>query len=240
MPSGADAGEGGGEAGASDRLEQQVERLAVRLELGDQLVGAELLQPRAALGAPHHAGDMGAGALGELDREPADTAGRAGDQHAAAEQRAADLERPDRGQAGDGQRGGCLERDLVGQLGEPFGRDDRPLGPAALVGQADDARSVLRHAGDVPARDRPLGARRQAPDLAAVERDGLDLDERLARGRLWLGRLREGDARRGRAVGDEGAHQEGIIARARRQRVVSALSIAATAGRALLPARTAA
>ena len=77
--------------------------LALGRELGDQLVGAELLQPFAALGAADHAGDVRAGAVGELDREAADAAGRAGDQHAAAEQRAADLERSERGEAGDGE-----------------------------------------------------------------------------------------------------------------------------------------
>ena len=168
-PARGDARERGGEARAADRLEQQVERLALGLERGDQLVGAELAQALAALGVADHAGDVRAGALGELDRVTADAAGRAGDEHAAAEQRPADLERADRGQARHGERGRGLEGDVVGQLGEPVGGHGGQLGPAALAGEADDAGALARavgsgfadHAGDVPAGDRPRRARRQ-------------------------------------------------------------------------------
>ena len=125
-------------------------------------------------------------------------------EHAAAEQRAADLERAQRGEAGHGERGGGLEGDVVGQHGEPVLGDGGQLGPAALVGEADHAGAVAEHAGDVPARDRARLARRQAAHLAAVERDGLDLDEGVRGVHLRVGRLREGDAR---PVGHQGSHQ---------------------------------
>ena len=48
-------------------------------------------------------------------------------------------------------------------------------------------RRCFDHAGDVPAGDRALLAEREAADLAAVERDGADLDQRLVRARLRSG-----------------------------------------------------
>ena len=161
-------------------------------------------QALGALGVADDAGDVRAGAVGELDREAADAARGSGDEHAAAEQRTADLERAQGGEPGHGEGGGGLEGDVVGQLDDPIGGHGGELGPAALVGEADDAGAVAERAGDVPAPDRAGLAGGEPAHLAAIERDGLDLDERVGGVHLRVGRLREGDAR---PSGHQGSHQ---------------------------------
>ena len=61
---------------------------------------------------------MGAADVRELDGEAPDAAAGAGDEHAPGEQVAADVERQQRGDAGDGQRRGLREAHLVGEDGQ--------------------------------------------------------------------------------------------------------------------------
>jgi hypothetical protein len=132
----------------------------------------------------------------ELDRDPPDAAGRAGDEHAFAEHGAGDLERPQRGQACGGQ-GRCLRvGDAVGDRGQPTGRNRGELGPGPGIDEADDASAPVRaaavgggaldHACRVPARDRSFAEIREAGDLAAVEREGPHPYQRLIRERHGL------------------------------------------------------
>ena len=79
----------------------------------DDLVGAA--QMPAALRAADNGGDTRPGSRGDLGREVPDAAGGAGDQHPLAEQRRAMPQGPQRGQAGDRQRRGVLEADIVRQ-----------------------------------------------------------------------------------------------------------------------------
>ncbi len=146
---------------AADAVDDHVVGRAYQIDLGRDLVGAELAQP---LGPARQPGYVRAGKLGELDREPPDAAARARDQHPLVEHEAADLERVQRGQPGHRQRGGLLERNRVGQLGQPFGADRGELRPGAGRHEADDAgarpgdrcrrRPLPDDAGEIPAGDR--------------------------------------------------------------------------------------
>lgn len=163
--------------------------------------------------------------MGKLDREAADTARRAGDEHALLEEQAAQPKCPQGGQPGDRQRRGLREADLVRERGQPVRRHRRALGPRALREPAHDPRArgrpgavprrVEDDAGEVPARPPALSLPRQAGRLAAVERDRVHLDERL--GALWLGvghlaQLDEGLV----PGGDERTHRASLRGRARR------------------------
>ena len=140
-----------------------------------------------AAGARRH---VGAAQARELHREVADAAGGAGDQHAAAEQRAVLAERVERGEAGHREGGGLRERHLLGQLGERVRGHGHALGPGAFRQEPDHARAdlgagavgggALHVAGQVPAGAPARGGHGGAADLAAVERDRADADDGFA------------------------------------------------------------
>ena len=82
----------------------------------DRLVGAELAQTRALLGAARGGDHVGAAQLREQQRARADAAARAEDQDLLARtQPAAREEHAVRRAVGDGQAGGVLVADVVGQ-----------------------------------------------------------------------------------------------------------------------------
>ncbi len=107
--------DGEAERRASDSVDDQVE---VGGDLLEDFVGAETAEELLrSSGVAHERGDVGSALVGELDREPPDAAGRAGDQHALAEYEAGDLERPQRRHPGGGQRGGLRVGHPVGDRG---------------------------------------------------------------------------------------------------------------------------
>ena len=88
-----------------------------------------------------------------------------------------------------GQRGGLLDAHLVRQRRQPRGRHGRQLGPAGLLGERHDTGARRRagavggllddDAGDVLARAPVTGAGREQGELAPVDGEGPDRDERL-------------------------------------------------------------
>ncbi len=138
-----------------------------------------------------HGSDFCAAQCGELDRKLADAAGSARDEQALRRQRLGELECARDGEAGDRQRRRHFGRDALGDDGGAGDRHRDALGPAAGVEQGDDARAgrgaraELRGrdhgARDVPAGHGPLGRARGAADFAAIERDGLDMQQQLVR-----------------------------------------------------------
>src|SRR6266545_1142403 len=96
--------DGEAERRAADSVDDHVEVAGDVLDdVGGAQAAEELLRCRRVA---HQRGDVGAALAGELDRDPPDAAGCAGDQYALAEYEAGDLERPQRRQTGGGQRGG--------------------------------------------------------------------------------------------------------------------------------------
>src|SRR4051794_9576121 len=196
-----------------DRTTDAVENRVVLGALGDavdDLVGTQFSQALLAAGERR---DVGAGLLGELDRERADAAGGAGDQDAGAQRVAADVERLKRRDAGDGQRGCLLEGDALGQLREPGRGHVGELCPGAAAHHSHHARALLRaaavrgrlahHAGDVPAGELAVLHVGEAPDLAAVEAERPDVHQRLVARGLRVGDLADLGGWRG---GDESEH----------------------------------
>ena len=181
VPSARDALDRGAERRAADALDDHVELRPLGRELVEDLVGAELGEAAGALGAGRDGGDVGAAEVGELDGEAADAAAGAGDQHAPADRVAADVEREQRGDAGDGERRGLGEADRVGQRpARACGRDGGELGPRPVVAGRRRGcpraarcrrRRRARPPGEVPAGELPGRLAGQRLDLAAVERD---------------------------------------------------------------------
>ena len=92
----------------------------------------------APVGAAHNPGHACARARRELRREVADATRRAGHHHLLPQKRAAHTECTQRGgQAGDGQRRGGLEADVVRQCRHPRGSCSGLVCPARLVEQGD-------------------------------------------------------------------------------------------------------
>ena len=120
--------DGESERGTSDAVDDDIELIAEML--GDSR-GAEAAHQLAGRGGiAYQRGDMSAARMGELDRHPPDSAGRASDQYALAEHQASDRKRPQRCQPGGGKGGGLH----IGKAG----RDRRQA--------ADRDRGQLRHA----------------------------------------------------------------------------------------------
>jgi hypothetical protein len=113
-----------------------------------------------------------------VHREMTDPAGRAGDQHALAEQRCAVPQRAQRGQAGNRQRGCSGKADRIGQYGDALRRHRGAFGPAEFVHQRDNAcasrrtapiRRLPQHnAADVLAGYPALLVIAERPQLAAI------------------------------------------------------------------------
>src|SRR5439155_1108346 len=96
--------DGEAEGAASDPVDDKGEVVGDGL---DDLGGAEMAEEVVrSRGVAYQCGDVGAARAGELDRDPPDAAGCAGDQHALAEYRSGDLERAQRRHPGCGQRRG--------------------------------------------------------------------------------------------------------------------------------------
>ena len=110
---------------------------------------------------------MRAGEMSELDREPADAAAGAGDQHALAHDESAPLQRAQCRQAGHGQRRRLLEGDPLGQLGQVLRVNGDALRPCPGVDQAHHASAGRRTA--------PVGGRLHdlARQVPADHRAGL-------------------------------------------------------------------
>ena len=97
-PPQAEVFDGEPERGTADAVDDDI-------ELTDEMLGdsrgAEVAHQLAGRGGiAYQRGDMSAARMGELDRHPPDSAGRAGDQYALAEHQASDRERPQRCQPG--------------------------------------------------------------------------------------------------------------------------------------------
>jgi hypothetical protein len=153
---------------------------------------AELVQ-RLAARAARHRRHLGARIHRELQGEIADAAGGAGDQHAASQERRAVAQRAQRRQPRDRQRRGGGEAHLVGQRGEAVGRDRRALGPAVPIHEPDHTRAFLRAAAigrgfedgaaDILSRLPAFRPDAHQGQFAAIEREGVDGDQRLMRRR---------------------------------------------------------
>ena len=153
----------GAERRAADALDHRVVGRVVAGEVEDDLRGAELAQPAGALGVARHRGDARARARGELHREAPDPAAGAGHEHALAEHEAADLQRAQRGDAGDRQRRGLREAHAVGQLGEVRRRHRDALAPTRRCARS---RRRARPAAARCRRRRPARRRRRRPSPA--------------------------------------------------------------------------
>ncbi|TLZ31313.1 MAG: hypothetical protein E6K32_20105 [Gammaproteobacteria bacterium] len=146
-----------------------------------------------------------------------DAAGGAGDQHPFPKQRRAVPQRPQRGEAGDRQCRGLLEKDIVGQCRHAVGRHCGALCPSGIVGQCDDARARLgptavgrrlnHDSADVLTGPPTFRADLKQPQFATVERKRAHLDDRLVRRRLRLGDLAQFDRRGAAGYGDQSQHQ---------------------------------
>ena len=114
---------------------------------------------RQPVGPPRDRGHVRAGQLGQLDREPPDAAAGAGDQHALADDEAAQLQRAQRRQTGHRQRRGLLEGDRVREAppGAPPRR--RPAPPR------------LRSERCRPREPRPRGHRRRRRPAPLLRRN---------------------------------------------------------------------
>ena len=145
------------EGRAADALDDRVVALVVVVEVEDDALGPELAQAASALLVARDAGHVRTRARRELHGEAPDAAAGAGDEHALAEHEAADLQRPQRRDAGDGQRRRLREAHAVGQLGERPRRDGDALRPRATQDEPDDARArrAARCRRRPPARRRP-------------------------------------------------------------------------------------
>jgi hypothetical protein len=92
--------------------------------------GAQPAQQRPGSGGvADQRGDISAAGPGQLDRHPADPAGRPGDQHAPAEQQPPDLQGPQRRQPGRGEGGRLQVRNADRHRRHPVDRNRRQLRP---------------------------------------------------------------------------------------------------------------
>jgi hypothetical protein len=209
-------GHRGLEREATDGLEDELEGSIGRLDVGDDLGGAEGQEALAALGRRGDGGRERALCRGQLDQEVPDAAGGAGEQDALSDQRTAEAQQPQRGESGDPERRGDGSGDVVGQRGDRVGRRRHPRGPAARGDVRDDPRTFCRPAavgrrtlhapGHVLAWP-PVSARRlEQEGLTAVDRVGLDGHERLAGRGVGLRNVGEGGPAGCVGRGDEGGH----------------------------------
>src|SRR5215471_6009909 len=169
-----------------------------------------------ALATADDGGDARSGPRGELRCEMPNAAGGASDQHSFAEKRRAISQCSQRRQTGDRQSCGLLEEDVVGQYRHPVGRHRGALCPAGVVGECHDTRAGsgtgtaggrLNHdPADVLARPPAVRPDLKQPQLAAVEREGAHLDDRLVRRRLRFGYFVDRDRRRAVGGVDYGEH----------------------------------
>ena len=132
-------------------------------EVEDDLGGAELAQPGGALGVARDGDDARARARGELHGEAADAAAGAGHEHALAEHEAADLQRAQRGDAGDRQRRGL--REAHARRAARRGFACRPRRPRPTRRCARSPRRARPAAGRCRRR-RPARRRRRRPSPA--------------------------------------------------------------------------
>jgi hypothetical protein len=89
---------------ATNVVQHRVNRPIDSRQPDDYLLRTGLVQALGASERAHRRDHMRAGAGRKLDSEPAHSAGRARDEHPPAEHRAGSTQRPQRGEAGDGQR----------------------------------------------------------------------------------------------------------------------------------------
>ncbi len=159
---------------------------------------------------------MGAGEPGELHREAPHPTGGAGDEHPPTEHRAGDVERLQRGEPGNRQRGGLHVGDPGGQLAERLRGHGGELRPRPAPDQTDDPRALrgtgavgrrgLEHPRDVPAGELPVGHLGEPPRLAAVERERAHAHERLGGQRHGVGHLAQAHVRGRAGSCGEGEH----------------------------------
>ena len=194
------------------------------LDPGDDLAGAEPVENAAASRAADNRGDPRAGARGELHGEVADPAGGAGHQHPLPQQRRAVAQAAQRGQPGDRQAAAAANETVSAIGAMRWSRHRGALGPALPVAQRDDPRAGGRaaavrggaqhHPGDVLAGAPTFRPHLEQAQFAAVEREGMDRNERLIRPQLGLGDLADRDRLgpgRGVDDGEHGHHRVGLL-----------------------------
>ena len=203
------------ERGPAHRLQDEVELAAELRDVRHDLVSAQLTKSgrpcRAAADQRRH---VGAAQMRQLDREAANAARGAGDQHPAAEDGWSEPEDAQRGQAGGGQRCCLGEAHGNGQLGDPPWRHGDPLRPGPAVADPDDpgarSRAVfdigLQDPGKVPAGPPTIGGGAEHPHLAAIERERAHRNQHLARRRRWLWNVSQGNPACCRAVCNQCTH----------------------------------
>ena len=131
-------------------------------------------------------------------------------------------------QAGRRERRALGEGDAIGQPGDPSLRGRHPLGPGLAFPEPDHSgagpKAVLdvgqQDAGEVPTRSPAVSGRPEHPQLAPIDRERANLDERLAGRGHRLGSVANGDPARSRAVSDECAHR--LALRGRRSSTTTA------------------
>jgi predicted metal-dependent hydrolase len=155
---------------------------------------AKFLQARSAFHPPNHRRHARAGSRRKLHRNGANAAGRAGDQHALAQQRRAMSQCAQCGEPSHRQRRSLCEADAVGQPRHAMSSHRDALRPTEFVGQSDDARTARRtaailrllyhNAGHILARDPALPVVADRAQLAAIQRERMNRNQRLVA--LWL------------------------------------------------------